>query len=288
MDIRREIENLLTRIRAERVTVNNELKRLPKGSLMISGNGKGRLSYFQSRRINEKRVLKGIGSDQRSMEQLARKAYLLEVRDKLDLTEDLLKQLGRQLPSFAIEALRRDLPKHFDRIPEEWLLGTSGLAGDLRPVFDGSLDAEPIRAVFTGASAGEWMFAPYCANSSHGTDLIHKAPRGFFCRSKSEAGIAGLYDELGIPYHYDELMAVRMTFISPDFRGIRRDARFICHEHWGLQSEAYIRRNLKKLFDYASEGYVLGRNLLITCDDEFGGIDLSLIREQIKEIYRIR
>ncbi|MCR4805154.1 MAG: hypothetical protein K5981_05815 [Clostridia bacterium] len=181
--------------------------------------------------------------------------------------------------------MRLALPKHFELIPDDWLLGRSRNA--LCPVLDGSLAPEPIGTMFRGNSPATWMRTPYRANASYPEDLIHRTSNGFSCRSKSEAGITGVYDELGIPFHYDEELAIRMETIAPDFRGIRGDGAFIYHEHWGLQSDGYIRRNLGKLHKYASEGILLGRNLLITCDDESGGLNLSLIREQIRDIYRL-
>ena len=282
-----EIENLLTRTQAERFRVNNELKHLPRGALLISSNGKGRLSYFQSRYVNGKRLLKGVGTDQELVQQLARKAYLKESRKRLTEMEKMLWDLKNTTPSLDLDELRKALPKHFERIPDDWLLGKTVRDGILHPVFDGSLEPEPINAVFTGESAAEWMVSPYCANTSYIEDLIHKASRGHYCRSKSEVGVSGLYDDLSIPYHYDELLSIRMETISPDFRGVRRDKTFLYHEHWGLQSEDYIRRNLYKLRLYASEGIILGKNLLITWDDEAGGVNLPLIREQIEDIYRL-
>ena len=287
MDIQHEIENLLTRTRAERQRVNNELKHLPRGALLISGNGKERLSYFQSRYVNGKRLLKGIGSDPWLVQQLARKAYLIESKEKLNKLEEMLWNLKNTVPSLNLNEIRKDLPKHFERIPDDWLLGRAVKESSLHPVFDGSIEPEPIRLFFEGDSPADWMAAPYCANTSHMEDLIHKAARGFYCRSKSEAADTGLYDDLGIPYHYDEVVSIRMEIISPDIRGIRRDRAFICHEHWGLKTQSYIQKNLRKLRDYASEGFIFGKNLLITYDDEAGGVNLPLIREQIKDIYHL-
>ena len=287
MNHQHEIENLLTRVHAERLRVNNELKHLPRGSLLISSNGAGRLSYFRSRYVNGKRLLKGIGTDPELVQQLARKAYLKESRKKLTEFEEMLWDLKKTMPSLTLKELRKTLPKHFEQIPDDWLLGMTAVKGTLHPVFDGSSEPEPISTVFTDESPSEWMTSPYCANTSHMEDLIHKAARGFYCRSKSEVGVTGLYDDLGIPYHYDELLAIRMETISPDIRGIRRDKAFIYHEHWGLQSEDYVRRNLYRLRLYAAEGIILGQNLLITWDDEAGGLNLPLIREQIKDIYHL-
>lgn len=287
MNYQNEIENLLTRTRAEQLRVNNELKHLPRGALLISSNGENRISYLQSRSVNGKRLLKGIGSDPALVQLLARKAFLKEYRQQLDNIERMLRDVLKTTPSLSLPQLRTALPKHFERIPDDWLLGETAKEGFLHPIFAGSLEPEPIRAFFDGDSPEDWMVSPYRANTFHMEDLIHKAARGFNCRSKSEVGVTGQYDDLDIPYHYDELLTIRMGTISPDVRGIRRDKAFIYHEHWGLQTQEYISKNLYRLRLYASEGIVIGKNLVITCDDEAGGVNLPLIREQIKDIYHL-
>ncbi len=288
MDRREEFELVLNRIRSERRRLNNEFNCLPKGSLMISTNGPNRISFFQRRKINGKMVSKGIGSNSELIAKLARKAFLLEYRKRLDRYEKEFRSLESALDDLSTEKIRRSLPGHFELIPDDWLLGRTDTSAALHPVFDGSIAASRAELSFQGCSASAWMTEPYCANSSYTEDMVHKAAGGFWCRSKSEAAIAAVYDDLGIPYHYDELIAMRMKYLSPDFRGIRRDGRFIYHEHWGMKSDEYIRKNLSKLQDYYCEGIVPGENLLITFDDEGGGLDLPLIREQIRSIYSLR
>ncbi|MBR6969462.1 MAG: hypothetical protein IKH87_01890 [Firmicutes bacterium] len=267
--------------------LNNELKHMPKGTLVISTNGPGRISYFNQIKTGNRYRYKGIGSNPWLIRQLARKNYLKEYRQRLNVMEQKIRTIQKEATALDLENILTALPKHFDRIPDDWLLAKTNREGLLHPVFDGSLEPEPISTVFMGTSPEKWMLSPYSANTSHTEDLIHRAGRGFYCRSKSEVGITGLYDDLSIPYHYDEKLSIRMETISPDIRGIRSDRAFICHEHWGLKTDGYIRKNMYKLNLYASEGFILGQNLLVTFDDEAGGLNLPLIREQIKDIYHL-
>lgn len=287
MIINTSIDLLLRSIESERKNLNIELKHMPRGTLVITTNGPKRISYLNQIPSGTRYHYKGIGSNPILVQKLARKAFLKEYRQRLDDLERMLQDLQRAASSLSLPQIRTALPKHFELIPDDWLLGNPKIHGNITPVLDGSLESEPISTVFTGDSPTDWMISPYCANTSHLEDLIHKAARGFYCRSKSEVGVTGLYDDLDIPYHYDETLSIRMETISPDIRGIRRDGNFIYHEHWGLQTERYVRKNLYKLQLYASEGIVLGKNLLITYDNNDGGVDLPLIREQIKDMYRL-
>ncbi|MBR0522322.1 MAG: hypothetical protein IJJ75_03940 [Firmicutes bacterium] len=279
-------EMLLSEIRSELNAVNNELKRMPRGALMISTNGKARITYFQVRWLSGKRIMKAVGRDLQTMKKLARKAFLLEYRRRLDQTEQELTGSLAAMPDLSFEAVCRALPRHFELLPGEWLCGKHEAAA-LKPVFDGSIAPQPLMLSYDG-DAKEWAESPYRANTKAPENLVHRAAGGFMTRSKSEAAIAAIYLVLGIPFHFDEVFSTWKGQVSPDFTGIRRDGAVIYHEHWGRSDESYIRDNRYKLELYMSSGIIPGRNLLLTFDDAAGGIDLSLIRQQICWIYGLK
>ena len=82
-------------------------------------------------------------------------------------------------------------------------------------------------------------------------------------------------------------MSVYGELLAPDAVGARRDGVLIYHEHCGVNSEGYHKRNAHKLDLYERAGIVQGKNLLLTFDREDGSIDLELIRMQIMDIYRL-
>ena len=289
MDIKDNIRELLKRIERERKNINYELKHMPKGVLVISTNGPDRISYFNRVRTNSGIKLKGVGSDKNLMYRLARKAYLKEYRERLEFSAKVLIKTLAELPELNSALYLPDMPKHFELLPWEEITMPVNVHGLIQhPVLDGSMEPEPIATVFTGDSPRAWAEAPFCANNSYPEDKIHLTSSQVFCRSKSEAATDEIYCDLEIPHHYDECLSIQMELISPDFRGIRQDNQFLYHEHLGIKSLAYTYRLARKLKLYAEEGIVLGKNLLLTCDNEFGGINLSLIRAQIRDFYRLQ
>ena len=107
------------------------------------------------------------------------------------------------------------------------------------------------------------------------------------CRSKSEALIFGIYMSLGLPFHYDQTVTIGDRRISPDFIGVRRDGRFVYHEHCGLSSEQYRARSDRKAWLYASAGIYQGDNLIFTFDDPNGNINAKLAEALIRDAYKL-
>ena len=124
--------------------------------------------------------------------------------------------------------------------------------------------------------------------------LIHKTRRGDSVRSKSEVIIADLLYSKNIEYHYElRLVGQDGTVRYPDFT-IEDDetGQIIYWEHLGMmRNPTYRRRWQSKLAWYRTQGILPweeggGRHgiLLITRDDERGGIDVKAIERLIEEI----
>jgi len=140
---------------------------------------------------------------------------------------------------------------------------------------------------------------PVELKATHGTrfleeHLIHRTRRGDLVRSKSEVIIADLLHALGINYHYERtLTAPDGTWRAPDFTVIDDDSGArVFIEHLGmLHDPSYKERWEKKLAWFRvqsilpdTEGGGENGTLLITRDDEKGGIDSADIERRIKKL----
>ena len=87
-------------------------------------------------------------------------------------------------------------------------------------------------------------------------------------RSKSEEIIALILEANGLLYAYETQLIAAGKSYKPDF--IIFDPRtntMVIWEHLGLlDKDDYYRKNIQKLMDYWAEGYILGRNLIISCE----------------------
>ena len=280
------IEKLLSNLKKQRRMLNIELSRMPEGKLMISSNG-SRLSCFDIAPPNSRRKPKGIGRNKELVFRLARKAYLLEKRERIECN---IRQLERALAcSVSLDEadLTQSLPKHFDTLDVRNLINPAiqNTGSWPNPSRDPSVRPGSPALRLEGMSAQEWAELPYRENTKKLEHKIHRANRGFWARSKSEVLVTGEYDRKGIFYHYDEVIEINGELVSPDIRGVRADGCFIYHEHLGLQDDGYTADTIRRLILYRKAGIVLGKNLFVTFDDEYGGISMDLLRASIDAMY---
>ena len=117
--------------------------------------------------------------------------------------------------------------------------------------------------------------------------LIHKTVRGELVRSKSEVIIANALFYNDIDYEYEPVLEVKGHVKRPDFKILDGDTGKVWYwEHCGMMTDPRYRKHWddKKKF-YEKNGIVEGKNLIVTMDDEQGGLDASEIDELIKETF---
>lgn len=123
-------------------------------------------------------------------------------------------------------------------------------------------------------------------NKYYEENLIHRTASGLMVRSKSEVIIANMLDSNGIKYLYEEKLPLGDTYKLPDFT--IKDAAagtLIIWEHCGMMTNPeYKERWEAKKRVYEANGYSeKNGNLIVTEDDEFGGVDSQVIQSKIDE-----
>jgi len=300
MNTIRELEKIINDLYGELHMVRTELKRYPKGALMLVRNH-GRIQKYMVRYINGKRKVKGIGKDPELVHQLARKAYLLRSQTTILDTIRELKAAGKRITEINTADMTASLPANFEQLPEDYLLQpvlkrTSHTAPC--PCTDDSCPIENAALFLRDTSRAEWKSMKYRQNSMFAEQKNTTVPGGLKVRSKSEAGIINIYERYNIPYHYDQLLRFvpesdpsendgtyteNAFFLSPDIISVRKDGKIIYHEHFGLtDSQDYLNNAQKKLRIYASCRIVPWDNLIVTYDLPGGGIDLDLVISLLK------
>jgi len=88
----------------------------------------------------------------------------------------------------------------------------------------------------------------------------------------------------GIDYDYERVLEgeAEAGRLRPDFSFVTADGDLIVWEHLGmLQREDYRKGWEWKLQWYKANGFVLGRNLFTSVDDDRGGLDSAALRETV-------
>ena len=115
----------------------------------------------------------------------------------------------------------------------------------------------------------------------------HYSLKGLRVRSKSEALIAGLLDELGIPYHYEMPLTLdNGRTVYPDFTILDMTQRQVLYlEHLGLiDDEEYRDKALRKIKAYEDSGYFLGDRLLITMESAGVPFEITQLEKRLRHL----
>ncbi len=136
--------------------------------------------------------------------------------------------------------------------------------------------------------AKQWLSRPYKTSHYAEEGKIFDTNRGEKVRSKSEAILADMFYELGIPYRYEQALHMKGGGARyPDFTLLKVSTREEYYlEHFGLLSnEEYRAECLKKLNEYRRNGIYLGKNLLITYESNECPLDIRGTKDMIKNIF---
>ncbi|MBR5348734.1 MAG: hypothetical protein IK125_05815 [Lachnospiraceae bacterium] len=137
--------------------------------------------------------------------------------------------------------------------------------------------------------AESWMAKTFRTNPYLPEAKIYDTRRGEKVRSKSEAILADMFYDLGIPYRYEEQVQLRSGKKAyPDFTLLNTKTREeVYFEHFGLLDDAdYRGEALRKLEEYRRSGIFSGRNLMFSYETEDTPLDIKGIREMLKTMFK--
>lgn len=115
---------------------------------------------------------------------------------------------------------------------------------------------------------------------------IHETVCGLLVRSKSEVIIANTMTKYNIFFEYEKPFPYpdsRGFYLKPDFTIELPDGSIKLWEHLGLLKNVdYSRKTGEKLMTYQKYGFLIGRNLILTQDDERGNCSSAFIDEIVR------
>lgn len=250
-------EKMLAELEGQLQKVNEELKTSPSGSVVRVKRG-NRYSFFQVEKHEGKRIRKSITNNSTLINALARKAYL----------------------TAEIKLLRRDISalKQFYCIYEE-------------PTYDRIISMLPermLRYQLTPLPAEDWSAQEYPQSTYMPESKIHTTTRGLKVRSKSELLIAEKLYAHSIPFRYEQVLSVNGIQFAPDFTIKTESGKLIYWEHCGLtNNKEYMEKHRWKLSVYEEADIVPWDNLIITYDDKYGILNLSIIESEISNKIKV-
>ncbi|MEE3352127.1 MAG: hypothetical protein VZR13_06945 [Saccharofermentanaceae bacterium] len=242
-----------------------DLANCPEGKLWVSTTHKA-VQYYHHIIENDRVIHRYLPRDQAELKQsLAQKEYLMQ----------LLKLAERELHD--IDSL----------LSRNSLMRMESLYSEIHP--DKKKFVKPL-VTNDEEFADYWLRKPVESNPSFPEELKYPTKRGELTRSKSEAMLADMYYELGIPYKYDCGIALKdgavkyVDFILLD----KKKRKEIYHEHLGLLDDSgYRRDNMQKLDLYRRSGIYVGKNLILTHEGAGSPLNIRDIRASVKEMFAL-
>ena len=110
----------------------------------------------------------------------------------------------------------------------------------------------------------KWKEESFQQLTIHSEQKKFTSKQGLLTRSKSEAIIATVLEDMEVPFHYEEKLVLEGTSIYPDFT-LRHPftGRVVYWEHFGMmEEETYQADTIRKLNNYIKNGNIPGVDLI--------------------------
>ena len=186
----------------------------------------------------------------------------------------------------VLEVLNRDIAL-LDKLLDEWEPYDLSTIKEELPLACQDLSAH----IFDALGFIEpqiWDRAHYQKNNKYPENLIHETRSGLMVRSRGEVFIADTYNEMGIPFHYEEIMELPngAKWFS-DFT-ILPYMHLKWHEHFGnLKDPDNLKRFLWKEQQCIMCGIRPYKDILFTFDGPDGEFNARYLRQSIEDFVAI-
>ena len=238
------------------------LKDVPSGSLHICKRG-DQIQYYQYDKEKTEKAGKVYIPESRKeiIYRLAQKDYdkkvLHEAEKESRLIQNVLAYYGRKNADTVFERLSENRQKIVEPIEID--------------------QKEFVR---------EWSAVSYQGRgfATNAAELI--TDRGEQVRSKSELIIANLLNQEKIPYRYEYPISLQgMGVVYPDFTVLNvRTREEILWEHQGMMDDPdYAGKAVRKVHAYIMNGYLPGKNLILTPETRSMPLSVRVVKTLIRE-----
>ena len=273
-NLQNELKEMISRIQDQNEILHEELKGCPKGELQCYSNH-GRKQFTQVWWNQGKRNRKYINRNKDLIRDLARKKYLNSHIEALSHNIDILSNACKELAPLDHNTFIASLPSSLAVVPREFYLVSKSLKAC--PDADTALKKHL-------AECQKWATQPYNQSNYNPQQRKITTSQGIKVRSKSEALIADMLHDYGIPFRYEQVIRLDQTIISPDFSFLSSRGFEVYWEHAGLlDNPFYSFRHHLKMMQYETAGIYPWRDLIVTYDTD-NQINMKMIKSMIHNV----
>ena len=133
----------------------------------------------------------------------------------------------------------------------------------------------------------EWKKESYEKNEAHLENLNIKGTGGKYLRSKSEAMIDKILNNVGVPFRYEEKLVLGDAVFYPDFTIKHpRTGKIYYWEHFGMMDNSeYVNRACQKIKIYCNCGIIPSVNLILTYETKEHPFDMDSAEQIVREYF---
>lgn len=219
----------------------------------------GCIQYYWIDKTTNKKVY-AKGSDMDMLKKAAQRNYERKVNKKL-------VKLRNKLSAFLREYDIDEIEREYSKLPD-------ARKKLIIPIIDSKMEF-----------AEKWKNVSYERMPvNEETDFI--SANGIKVRSKSELIIANMLEQKGIPYRYEyPLLLKGVGTVRPDFMCLNiRTGKEYVWEHFGMMDNiAYATKNINKIQTYEQNGYLAGKNMIMTFETSTNALNTSSLRCVLEE-----
>lgn len=255
-----ELERIDRTLRDRARDLEEELKHLPEGSLLVRMVD-DKYYYFQrfpkgGNRKKEHRY--GITRDEDKILALTRKKYVEQALGIIAKDIAVLESAIREFKPCDEDSVMRKFLEKYPQLSEGVFCRQK------------EMDA--------------WVKAHKPDETFFAQDLRSVSHNGVKMRSDGELYITARLDHFGIPHRYECQTGIPDLGYWPDFTILRpRDRKILYWEHFGKVNDyGYVMGNIEKVTKYIEYGIVPWDNLIMTYNNKDGGFNAKLIDAMIE------
>ncbi len=258
------IKDRLTYLKGLKYDVGEKIAYLPEENLVVVKSGKRTIYYASNGKTSNSKGRKYISKEQVDyLKKLQKKNYYRQVLKTAEEERDKLEKILKKL----------------DKIED-----TDSVFLKLKPEQKNLI--EPYVQNLNKKDLEKWKndFMTH-RNIADNSSLITKA--GTRVRSKSELIIAERFETYGIPYKYECAIFVGDKDVwFPDFTVLnKRTGQQYIWEHFGMMDNPdYCASAQFKIEKYSKEGFIQGKNLIVTTESSLHSLNTKYIDTIIEKI----
>ncbi|SDJ23922.1 hypothetical protein SAMN04487760_10451 [Lachnospiraceae bacterium G41] len=202
------------------------------------------------------------------------------------------------VPKSKLEDLRKTVQRDYEKKVNKKLKTLRRRLSDFIRIFD----VDQIESVYTNLSAARkklvmpivetkedfikrWKSVQYEPMPiEENTEFV--TANGVKVRSKSELIIANMLEQNGVSYRYEYPLTLRgLGTVRPDFFCLNeRTGKEYIWEHFGMMDNiAYANRNISKIQTYEQNGFLAGKNMIMTFEASATPLNSSSVMRMIEE-----